>query len=49
MRPDGLRAQVDDGCKPRFRGGTACAAAANLRDRQFQATELDTARGSDVT
>ncbi|CBA16371.1 putative isxac3 transposase orfb (fragment) protein [Xanthomonas albilineans GPE PC73] len=38
MRRQGLRAQVGDGRKPRFDGGTQCKSAANLLDRQFEVT-----------
>ncbi|QBG92977.1 IS3 family transposase [Xanthomonas oryzae] len=47
MRAEGLRAQMGYGRKPRFHGGTECAAAANLLDRQFDVTEPDTACASD--
>lgn len=43
------RAQVGDGRKPRFHGGTECAAAANLLDREFDVTEPDTAWDSVFT
>lgn len=49
MRSAGLRAQVGYDRKPRFHGGTPCKTAANLLDRQFDATEPDTAWTSDFT
>ncbi len=49
MRSEGLRAQMGYGRKPRFHGGTECAAAANPLDRRFDVTEPDTAWASDFT
>jgi putative transposase len=49
MRAEGLRAQVGYGRKPRFHGGPASAAAANLLDREFQVTAPDTVWASDFT
>ncbi|WP_100215585.1 IS3 family transposase, partial [Xanthomonas phaseoli] len=49
MRAGGVRAQVGYGRKPRFHGGTECAAAANLLARQFDVTAPDTAWASDFT
>lgn len=49
MREEGLRAQVGYGRKPRFPGGPAHAAAANLLDRAFDVSTPDTVWASDFT
>jgi putative transposase len=48
MRSEGLRAQVRYGRKPRFHGGTECAAATNLLDRQFDVASPSTVWAIDV-